>query len=331
VGSARDYTATPVAAGFSNLAVTLTRAKSGTWRAWFDDFVVNGKSSDANEKSGAIEFLSKDMKTVVFALRFQNMGILRVSRVPVAEGALELVQAELYFEKLSTGPQTAGGTQQSTSATNESEETTADGTSSVEENVDKIATTEGEAIQPVEAVVMQAPPPAPATGMLSAATTADTSGTTNVSVSDRFTSGDATVSDSTSTATRAGTVVGTTSTAVTNTNPADQGSRDPAGFPRVEGFVRVNFSGSYQSTYTQEQASYTSPEGIYVLVARVEAAAVGMGWKLSNFSESESSNGKSVSQQWTRPGGQTNVSYLQPPGGETKVTLSVQFQKPATN
>jgi hypothetical protein len=152
-----------------------------------------------------------------------------------------------------------------------------------------------------------------------------------VSVSDRFTSGDATVSDSTSTATRAGTVVGTTSTAVTNTNPADQGSRDPAGFPRVEGFVRVNFSGSYQSTYTQEQASYTSPEGIYVLVARVEAAAVGMGWKLSNFSESESSNGKSVSQQWTRPGGQTNVSYLQPPGGETKVTLSVQFQKPATN
>jgi hypothetical protein len=299
VGATRDYTSTTGRIGYSNLTVTLLRAKSATWRAWFDDFVVNGNGSDTNEKSGALEFLSADLKQVVFALNIEHIGILRLSRVNVAAGAPGLDQAELYFEKISTGP---------------SDESTAD----------------SETVQPLEAVLMQTDSLQMATGMLSDATTS-TSGTTTVSVGDRFTSGDATVSDSTTAPTRAGTVVGTTSTAVTNTNPADQGSRDPAGFPRVEGLTRVDFSGQYHTTSTSEESHYTTPDKIYELLARIDAAAKGAGWTLAHFGEGYSQGEKWVAEQWKKDDSNVALSIYQPDTGITRYWIRVTTQIPEAN
>lgn len=316
VGSARDYTATPVAAGFSNLAVSITRAKSGTWRAWFDDFVVNGKSSDGNEKSGALEFLTRDTKQVVFALSFQDMGILRVSRVHVPEGAPELVQAELYFEKLSTDTASISG---------DSDLFTQEGTDGTQQDKSGLGGNEETTTDEISGVREKSP------AMLSETSTADASGTTNVSVSDRFTSGDATVSDSTSSPTRAGTVVGTTSTGVTNTNPADQGSRDPAGFPRVAGLTRIDFSGQYHETSTLEEAHYTTQDKIYDLLARVDTAAKAEGWTLVHFAEGYSQGERWVTEQWKKNNSGLALSINQPDTGITRYWIRVTTQIPGAN
>jgi hypothetical protein len=253
------------------------------------------------------------MKQVVFALRFQNLGILRVSRVTVAAGAPELVEAELYFEKLSTGAATASS---------DSDSTTQEGTDGTQQN--KSGLEEGEETPSDEIT----PVGDGSTPMMSADSTADASGTPTVSVGDRFTSGDATVSDSTSTPTSAGTLAGSTSIATaTTTNPADQGTRDPAEFPRVEGLTRVSYTGYFQPTYTQEEAGYTTAEDIFAVARRVDEAARGADWTLAQMSENNSSNGRSVSQRWTRPQTEAWVNFLQPQDGPTQVKVSITLKK----
>jgi hypothetical protein len=313
-GTSRDYASTSGAVEYSNLSVTLTRASSATWRTWFNDFVINGKSGDEDEKSGALEFLSKDMKQVVFALRFQNMGILRVSRVAVAEGAPELVQAELYFEKLSFGTESTSGD------SDPSSQPGTDGTQEDKSGLDGGEETSSDEITGVGEKSLRT---------LSDAPTTDASGTPTVSVGDRLTLGDVPGSDSASTQTSAGTLADTTSIATTTTtNPADQGTRDPAEFPRVEGLTRVSYTGYFQPTYTQEEASYTTADDIFAVARRVDDAARSAGWSLAQMSEGNSSNGRSVSQRWTRPQAEAWVTFLQPQDGPTQVKVSTTLQKP---
>ena len=318
VGATRDYTATPAQLELPNLAVTLVQAKASTWRTWFTDFVINGNSSGSNERSGSIELLDSTMKSVL-TLSFQRMGIVRLSRTADAASGIAAEQAELYFEKLSIGAPASGsgGSESPTQEQAATGESATDGETPTESG--SASTTE---TQPLEWTPAQAGYTEMATGMLSDGT----------ATTDAITPMDKSIAGVTTSPTTAGTVMGTTSIATTTTtNPNDQGSRDPAGFPRVEGLTRISYSGSFQSTYTQEQAVYTAPEGIYVMVARVEAAAAGAAWTLTALSESESSNGKSVSQHWTKAGGQTDLSYLQPAGGATKITVNVHMLKPTTN
>lgn len=332
-GESRISISTPAGVEFSNLTANLLRAKAETWRACFTDFVINGNSGDGNERSGTLEFFAGDMKQVAFALRFEHMGILRLSRVNVAAGAQEAVQAELYFEEISIGPASTATSASDSSSESESGDTQ-DGTSDTAEGKDPgsdESTADNETVQPLEAVLMQTDSLQMATGMSSDAPTTDTSGTTIVSVSDRFTAGDATVSDSTTTATRAGTVVGTTSTAVTNTNPADQGSRDPAGFPRVAGLTRLDFSGQYHTTSTSEESHYTTTDKIYDLLARIDSAAKAAGWTLANFGEGYSQGEKWVTEQWKKDNSGVALEIAQPDTGITRYWIRVTTQIPETN
>jgi len=58
--------------------------------------------------------------------------------------------------------------------------------------------------------------------------------------------------------------------------------------------VRVAYSGTFQSGYTSEDASYTATESFSSLVQRVEAAAKAAGWTTGTLEEGTSANGRTT-------------------------------------
>ena len=291
-GATRTYATTTGSTEFSNLRVQTSAAKADTWKTWLTDFVVNGRSTDANEKRGSVRLIGANGAPLDLALNFSQIGILRVSRLPIASGTLPKVEAEFYFERLSLDSPSASSTGTSTNASS--------GTES--------------AIKATEL-----PPPGPIASTQTERPVSGTNATAGIRTP------------------IAGTVLLTSPTvapAIVATAPsaADQGSRDPAAFPRVEGLTRISYSGTYQKTYTNEQASYSSPETIYQLVGRVDVAAKAAGWTLTSLSEADSPNGKTVSESWTRPSATASVSFQGlKDGSGAKLSIAVYVQIPAAN
>lgn len=85
-----------------NLRFTVSEAAAGQWLQWFEDSVVKGQPM---EKGGSLVLLAADLKGTVATIRFQNLGIIRVSPQPgTAERPGETV-VELYCERMElTGP-----------------------------------------------------------------------------------------------------------------------------------------------------------------------------------------------------------------------------------
>lgn len=88
--------------------------------------------------------------------------------------------------------------------------------------------------------------------------------------------------------------------AVGAANPADKGLRDPAEFPRVSDLVRLTYSGTYDKTYTSEQATYSAAESANSLLARVTDAAKKENWELRTFDENEGDGVRQLHQLWVR-------------------------------
>ncbi len=78
VGESREYVKQPGKLEFPNLKVTFSAADTHSWAAWFDDFVLKGRSGQENEKSGTITFLASDLTTTLFSVRLFNLGIFRL-------------------------------------------------------------------------------------------------------------------------------------------------------------------------------------------------------------------------------------------------------------
>jgi hypothetical protein len=58
--------------------VTLPEEAAGDFQKWFDGFVIQGNSGQENEKGGTLEYLTPDLKAVLFKLTFKNLGIFKV-------------------------------------------------------------------------------------------------------------------------------------------------------------------------------------------------------------------------------------------------------------
>jgi phage tail-like protein len=102
IGETRDYQREPGALEIPNLAVTLAEATAQTWRDWFEDFVIRGNSGADREKTGQVDFLSHDLKTVLFAVTFNGLGIFKLARVASSANAevIARLKAELYCEEV---------------------------------------------------------------------------------------------------------------------------------------------------------------------------------------------------------------------------------------
>lgn len=91
----------PQKVDFPDVVVTVREPADQVYD-WFQAFVIEGNSSDSNEKGGTLEYLAPDLKTVLFTLRFRNLGIFEVMPVAVDAGGSTLPQllAAMYCETM---------------------------------------------------------------------------------------------------------------------------------------------------------------------------------------------------------------------------------------
>lgn len=115
VGDQRDYTAIPGSTQIPDLSVTVAHAGLTDWAGWRDDFVVQGNSDDAKEKSGSLDILAYDLQTVMLPLQLLHVGIRRLALVPGLGEGPDTYRAELYCESMSVASVPVTGTTTPTS------------------------------------------------------------------------------------------------------------------------------------------------------------------------------------------------------------------------
>jgi hypothetical protein len=84
----------------SNFSVKFSSTEKKGWLDWFNTFVVEGRSSEQDEKDASIVLLSMDMKTEVARIKLEQVGIFRLSEVPATADRIGFSQADLYAEKV---------------------------------------------------------------------------------------------------------------------------------------------------------------------------------------------------------------------------------------
>jgi phage tail-like protein len=102
IGDARDYLKEPGRIDFPNLTVTFSAGASGSWEEWFNSFVIQGKSTDNDEKSGSITWLSPNLQEELLIVELLNVGIfsLKHEKAEANTDAVRRMSAELYCEQM---------------------------------------------------------------------------------------------------------------------------------------------------------------------------------------------------------------------------------------
>jgi len=106
VGEMRDYQKEPANIEFPNLVVTLSKHTSESWDKWHEDFVIKGHNDTAGEKTGALHYLTEDLKTTLFSLDFHGLGIFKASddKLEAANENIKRCKYELYCEEIQFKP-----------------------------------------------------------------------------------------------------------------------------------------------------------------------------------------------------------------------------------
>ena len=91
----------PAKVDFPDVVIT-TGEPADTLYDWFESFVIQGNSDDASEKGGSLEYLAPDLKTVLFTLKFNNLGIYELMPVDADAGGLTVPKllAAMYCEAM---------------------------------------------------------------------------------------------------------------------------------------------------------------------------------------------------------------------------------------
>jgi phage tail-like protein len=103
VGEFRDYEIEPTKLEFPNLVMTISEVDADAWYDWHESFVIQGNNGTEAEKGGRLEFLSPNLKEVLFSLQFSGLGIFKLAPEKSEAGAEQIrrVKAELYVERIS--------------------------------------------------------------------------------------------------------------------------------------------------------------------------------------------------------------------------------------
>lgn len=98
-GAKREPTRQPSASQLENFRVTLAESSAELWRAWHEDFVIKGNSSDKSERSGRLLLLGPNLKEELARIELSNLGIVALRPRTAASGVSQL-EAELYVERI---------------------------------------------------------------------------------------------------------------------------------------------------------------------------------------------------------------------------------------
>jgi phage tail-like protein len=101
-GEQRDFQKVPASIEYPNLVITCAESHADELYAWHEDFVINGNNSQDKEKGGTLEYLSANLKDVLFTLTFSGLGIFKLTPEKVEAGSesVRRVKAEMYCEQI---------------------------------------------------------------------------------------------------------------------------------------------------------------------------------------------------------------------------------------
>jgi phage tail-like protein len=101
-GERRDSGKEPAALEVPNLVITLPESHADAVSKWHEDFVIKGNNAQDKEKTGTLEYLTPDLKTVLFTLTFSKLGIFKLAPEKVEAGNEQIrrFKAEMYFEDI---------------------------------------------------------------------------------------------------------------------------------------------------------------------------------------------------------------------------------------
>ena len=102
-GEKRDYSKTSGSLQLPNLVITLPESHAQGFYQWHQQSVINGTSGKGKQKNGTLQYLAPDLNTVLFTLKFGNLGIFKVTpdKVESHKGGIRRVKVEMYVEKIS--------------------------------------------------------------------------------------------------------------------------------------------------------------------------------------------------------------------------------------
>ena len=100
-GAARDSAVPSAVTTYSDLVVTFAEANGNAFVQWYDSFVVKGVNGATQEKEGTLEFLTPNLQEVLFSLKLGNIGIYRLTPVPMDNNStIRRLKAEMYVETI---------------------------------------------------------------------------------------------------------------------------------------------------------------------------------------------------------------------------------------
>ena len=88
------------------LTLTVSAPHADPLFAWFDDFVVQGRNGEKDERSASLQLISADMKDALLGLSLKNLGVFRVGefRLVSDSESIQKVRADLYCEQMELTP-----------------------------------------------------------------------------------------------------------------------------------------------------------------------------------------------------------------------------------
>ena len=103
VGERRDYAPQRVSLEIPNLVVTISEAHARPFYDWHSEFVIRGNNGQDRERVGVLEYLAPDLKSVLLAVNFFNLGIFRAAPEPAVVHAenIRRMKASMYCEAIS--------------------------------------------------------------------------------------------------------------------------------------------------------------------------------------------------------------------------------------
>ena len=101
-GHVRDYQKVPASLEYPNLVFTCAESHADDLYKWHEDFVIAGNNGQDKEKGGTLEFLTANLKDVLFTLTFNGLGIFKLTPEKVEAGTdnIRRVKAEMYCEQI---------------------------------------------------------------------------------------------------------------------------------------------------------------------------------------------------------------------------------------
>jgi hypothetical protein len=102
VGESRDYSVEPCAIEVPNLVITTPESHARKLYRWREEFLERGNNTEEHEKHGTLEYLTSDLKDVLFSIDMHHLGVFKMTpdKGDALGESISRVKVEMYVEHM---------------------------------------------------------------------------------------------------------------------------------------------------------------------------------------------------------------------------------------